>query len=126
MAEPNEAGAEAPEEKPVEEQAREQTGRRQIRLRMDEREMSTSYANAFRTNSASEEVMLDFGLNMVVPSAQQQNEPEIIFQVNQRVILNYYTTKRLALALGQIIRRYEEQFGELELDVSKRRSTDAE
>lgn len=126
MAEPNDAGAPAPEDKPVEEQAREQTGRRQIRLRMDERDMSTSYANAFRTNGTAEEVMLDFGLNLVVPSPEQQNEPEIIFQINQRVILNYYSAKRLALALGQLIRRHEEQFGELELDMSKRRAPSTE
>ena len=34
--------------------------------------------------------------------------------------MNYYSAKRLALTLGQIIRRYEQQFGELELDVTKR------
>jgi len=55
-------------EKPVEEQAREQTGQRQIRLRVDEREMGSSYANAFRTNGTAEEVMLDFGLNLLNPA----------------------------------------------------------
>jgi hypothetical protein len=61
---------EAAAEKPVEEQAREQTGQRQIRLRVDEREMGSSYANAFRTNGTAEEVMLDFGLNLVNPASQ--------------------------------------------------------
>ena len=37
------------------------------------------------------------------------------------MILNYYTTKRLAITLSQLIRRHEDQFGELELDVAKRR-----
>jgi len=45
----------------VQDQARRQTGQRQMRLRVDEREMSTSYANAFRTNGTAEEVMVDFG-----------------------------------------------------------------
>lgn len=107
----------------VQEQARAQTGQQQVRLRMDEREMTTSYANAFRTNGMAEEVMLDFGVNMVVPNPQQQNQPEILFKVNNRVILNYYSAKRLAIALSQLIRRHEEQFGELELDVSKRRKS---
>lgn len=107
-------------DKPIEEQAREQTGQRKIRIRMDERNMRTSYANAFRTNGTAEEVMLDFGLNVVSP-AQQQDQPEIIFRVNDRVILNYYSAKRLALTLGQLIRRHEDQFGELEMDVAKRR-----
>jgi len=32
-----------------------------VRIRVDEREMSSSYANAFRTNGTDEEVILDFG-----------------------------------------------------------------
>ena len=125
-----------PSEKPIEEQAREQTGQKQVRLRIDERNMRTSYANAFRTNGTAEEVMLDFGLNLVSPATQQQaagkqqqqqpvgqqqQQPEIIFQVSDRVILNYYSAKRLAITLSQLIRRHEDQFGELELDVAKRR-----
>ena len=114
------------DDKPIEEQAREQTGQRQVRLRVDERNMRSSYANAFRTNGTAEEVMLDFGLNIINPAAaqqqgQQQSQPEIIFQVNERVILNYYSAKRLAITLSQLIRRHEEQFGQLELDVAKRR-----
>ena len=116
-------------EQPIEQQAREQTGQRQVRLRIDERDMRTAYANAFRTNGTAEEVMLDFGLNLMAPAAQQQatqqqaekQQPEIIFQVSDRVILNYYSAKRLAITLGQLIRRHEDQFGELELDVAKRR-----
>ena len=84
--------------------------------------VQTNYANAFRSNGTAEEVILDFGLNLVGPPAQPQNTPQIIFKVNQRVIMNYYSVKRLAITLSQLIRRHEEQFGELELDVSKRRS----
>jgi uncharacterized protein involved in type VI secretion and phage assembly len=108
-------------EKPIEEQAREQTGQRQVRLRVDEHNLRTSYANAFRTNGTAEEVMLDFGLNIVNPPAKQEGQPEIVFQVNDRVIINYYSAKRLAVTLSQLIRRHEEQFGELEMDVAKRR-----
>ncbi len=112
-----------PAEKPVEEQAREQTGKRQVRLRIDERNMRSGYANAFRTNGTAEEVMLDFGLNVInAPAGQKpKDQPEIVFQINERVILNYYTAKRLAITLSQLIRRHEDQFGELELDVAKRR-----
>ena len=106
---------------PVEEQARQQTGQQQVRLRIDERTMQTSYANAFRTNGTAEEVMLDFGLNLMNPAAAQNEPAEIMFNVNQRVILNYFSAKRLAITLSQLIRRHEEQFGELELDVAKRR-----
>jgi hypothetical protein len=115
------AGPSAAGEKPVEQQAREQTGQQQVRLRIDERNMKTGYANAFRTNGTPEEVMLDFGLNLVSPAPQGENLPDIVFQVNDRVVLNYYSAKRLALTLGQLISRHEEQFGALELDVNRRR-----
>jgi len=105
----------------VQDQARQQTGQ-QVRLRVDERAMASSYANAFRTNGTAEEVMLDFGVNMLNPATQAEGQtPEIIFKINSRVILNYHSAKRLAITLGQLIRRHEEQFGELEMDVAKRR-----
>lgn len=108
-------------DKPVEEQAREQTGQ-QVRLRIDEREMDTCYANAFRTNGTAEEVLLDFGMNLMAPG-QEQAQPEIIFKITDRVVMNYYSAKRLAITLSQLIRRHEEQFGELEMDVAKRRKS---
>jgi hypothetical protein len=46
-----------------------------------------------------------------------------MFQIGERIIMNYFQAKRLALTLGQIVRRHEEQFGEIELDVNKRRKT---
>ncbi len=103
-----------------EDQARQQTGQQQVRLRLDEHAMATTYANFFRTNGTAEEVMLDFGVNTVAPAQQQGGQPEIAVAVTNRVIMNYYSAKRLALTLGQLITRHEEQFGALELDVSKR------
>ena len=112
----------------VEQQASEQTGQQQVRRRVDERNMATNYANAFRTNGTAEEVMLDFGLNVVGQGGAAEGDkptPEILFQVNQRVIMNYYSAKRLAITLSQLIRRHEDQFGELEMNVANRRK-DAE
>jgi hypothetical protein len=107
----------------VEQQAQQQTGQQQVRVRIDEREVNTAYANAFRANATAEEIILDFGLNVLNPASQQQEMPEIIFSIDQRIIMNYYSVKRLALTLGQMIRRHEEQFGELELDVNARRTS---
>ncbi len=118
MAKKNTAAA-AGADKPIEEQVREQVGQ-QVRLRIDERDLRTSYANAFRTNGTADEVMLDLGLNMLAQPTGEESTPEIVFKVNDRVVLNYYSAKRLAIALSQLIRRHEDQFGELELDVSKR------
>ena len=100
-------------------------GGQQLRLRVDERNMDSSYANGFRTNGTAEEVMIDFGLNITVPPTDQKAPAEMVFSVTDRVILNYYSAKRLAITLSQLIRRHEEQFGELELDVQKRRKADS-
>ena len=94
-----------------------------VRVRMDQRDLKTSYANAFNTHGLINEVILDFGLNMPVPP-QPDQQPEIMLQITDRIILNYYSVKRLALTLGQLVRRHEERFGELELDDSKRVKTD--
>jgi len=97
--------------------------RQQVRVHMDEREMSTSYANSFRTNATSDEVFIDFGLNMVVPTqgdADQGNQPagQLMLKFNDRVILNYKTAKRLAITLGQLVRTHEERFGEIQIEQS--------
>ena len=55
------------EEAPVQEQ------QRQIQVRMDDRDMKTVYANGCRTSTTSEEVLLDFGLNVPVLSEQVRN-----------------------------------------------------
>jgi hypothetical protein len=107
-------------ERPIEEQARQQTGQQQIRIRVEDRGVAATYANAFRTNATAEEVILDFGINQVLPAPAQGQTPEILFQVAQRVVMNLYSAKRLAITLSQVIRRHEDQFGVLELDVAKR------
>ena len=108
----------APTDAPAEE-GKQQT----VRVRMDQRDLKTSYANAFNTHGLINEVILDFGLNMPIPP-QPDQQPEIMLQITDRIILNYYSVKRLALTLGQLVRRHEERFGELELDDSKRVKTD--
>jgi hypothetical protein len=113
----------SPAEKPIEEQAREQTGQQQVRIRIDERNVTNAYATAFRANATAEEVILDFGVNTMVPASGPKSQPEILFQVGSRVVMNLFSAKRLAITLSQLIRRHEDQFGALELDVVKRQKT---
>ncbi|MFP3938129.1 MAG: DUF3467 domain-containing protein [Phycisphaerae bacterium] len=94
---------------------------RQVQVRVDERDMQTSYANAFRTNATPEEVMIDFGVNLPEPQQQSGDRRQVVFRLNNRIIMNYYSAKRLAMTLADLIRRHEQQYGELELDVAKRR-----
>ena len=96
-------------------------GEQQVRVHIDERNLKTTFSNVFRTNATAEEVILDLGIKAFTPSTQGNGTPEMTFQFTDRVVLTYIGAKNLAIHLGQVIRQYEEQFGELELDVAKRR-----
>lgn len=107
--------------KEVEDQAAQQTGNQKVRLRIDQRDMDTCYANSFRPIASTEEILLDFGINQAQPSQSEGTAAEIVFDVDSRVIMNYYTAKRLAMSLTQIVNQYESQFGELKLNAADRR-----
>ena len=113
-------------ENTIEEQGREQTGQKKIRVRIDESNMKTSYASGFRPIATAEEVILDFGLNLARATNDKKTPYEVVFQSNNRIILNYYSTKRLAIALSRIIQQFEKNFGELELNAAKRRISKTE
>jgi hypothetical protein len=86
---------------------------RQIQLRIDESKMQTTYANTIRTSTTADEVVLDFGMNLPAPGPD--NQPTLIFAVNSRVVMNWAAAKRLAISLGQVVRKYEEERGEIQL-----------
>lgn len=85
----------------------------QIQLRIDESKMSSTYANTIRTSTTQDEVVLDFGMNLPLPSPEGQ--PTLVFQVGSRVVMNWAGAKRLAISLGQVVRQYEERNGEINL-----------
>ena len=111
-------------EETIEQQGRDQTGQKQIRVRLDERNLQTGYVSGFLPTMTAEEVMLDFGLNLIRPTGNKEHPYELVFQANNRLIMSYYSAKRLAITLGQIVRRFEQQFGEIELNAAKRRDGD--
>ena len=73
------------------------------------------YANFARVTGSPEELVLDFGLN---PSPF--GAPAASIKVSERLVMNYYTAKRLWAALGMALQRHEAAFGVLETDVNKR------
>jgi hypothetical protein len=91
-----------------------QNQQRQVQLRIDESKMATTYANTIRTSTTPDEVVLDFGVNLPVPSQGEQT-PVIMFSVGSRVVMNWRGAKRLAISLGQVIRQFEERHGEIPL-----------
>ncbi len=94
-------------------QKNENQQQRQIQLRIDESKMSTTYANTIRTSTMPDEMILDFGMNLPMPT--QDNQPVLVFNVGSRVVMNWGAAKRLAISLGQAVRGYEEQNGEIKL-----------
>lgn len=87
---------------------------RQAQLIIDERDVQLVYTNAYRINAA-EDVVIDFGYNMPNPTPTQQGVQQLLYKGTHRVIMSYANAKRLAGSLGQLIRRFEQQFGEIKL-----------
>lgn len=96
--------------------ADEQTARPDpVHVPVDESHILATYANFCRVTGTPEELIVDFGLNKQVGGTS----PETI-QLTQRIIVNFFTAKRLAYALGHAVARHESAFGTLETDVQKR------
>ena len=80
---------------------------------LDENAVAT-YANFCRVTGSPEELIVDFGLN-----PQPIGVPKDPIQVKQRIIVNFYTAKRLLAALQMSVARHESVFGVLETDINK-------
>lgn len=92
----------------------------QIRLNVNADNMRSSYANAFQTHSTPEELLVSFGINQTLPSQEEGVSANMTVQFTDRIIMNHFTAKRLALSLLQSLREHEERFGVIELDVNNR------
>jgi hypothetical protein len=95
-----------------------------VQVLLDERELRTLYSNAYRIHTAAEEVVLDLGFNMPNPNqqpGQAGQQQQLLFKVTDRVIMSYANAKRLAMSLGQLVKRYEQQFGEIPTQPGQRK-----
>ena len=70
------------------------------------------YSNFCRVTGTPEELIIDFGLN-----PQPVGPPTAPINVSQRIIVNFWTAKRLLHALGMALQRHEAVFGALETDI---------
>ncbi|MGW8256773.1 MAG: DUF3467 domain-containing protein [Thermoguttaceae bacterium] len=108
---PESGTAEAqPQQQPQQQQ---QQGR--IQVEIDDSKVMATYANFCRVTGTPEELIIDFGLN-----PQPFGVPTTPIPVNQRIITNFFTAKRMLHALQLTIQRHEATFGVLETDVQKR------
>jgi len=91
-----------------------------VQVRIDQRDMTTIYSNAFQSNATPDEVFISFGINQALPPQEEGADPEMLLKIENRVVMNWLTVKRMAIQLSQMVRSHEQQFGELELDINKR------
>ena len=89
--------------------------RQQTKVEIIDSKAICTYANFCRVTGTPEELIVDFGLNPQ-PMGASTNP----INVDQRVVMNYYTAKRLLNALHMSVQRHESVFGVLETDVQKR------
>src|SRR4051794_41874566 len=87
----------------------------QPEITLDDKSAHAAYSNFARVTATPEEVIVDFGLN---PNPFLAGKQEIA--VTQRLIMNFYTAKRLCSALAMTLQRHEATFGNVELDVRRR------
>ncbi len=86
-----------------------------VQVQVNDDNAIATYANFCRVTGSPEELIVDFGLN-----PQPIGVPKDPIQVKQRIIVNFYTAKRLLAALQMSVARHESVFGVLETDINKR------
>jgi uncharacterized protein DUF3467 len=96
-------------------EAQAQQPQQMVQVEVDDTHITASYANFCRVTGSPEELIIDFGLN-----PQPVGVPKNPIIVTQRVIVNYFTAKRLLHALSLSVQRHEAVFGVLETDIQRR------
>jgi hypothetical protein len=88
----------------------------QAQFSTDASQISAVYTNFCRVSVTPEELVLDFGLNtQMTPTANAET-----VKLSHRIVMNFYTAKRLLGALMNVVQAHEVSFGALELDFQKR------
>jgi hypothetical protein len=87
----------------------------QAEVVLNDKGAHAAYSNFARVTATPEELIIDFALN---PNPFLAGKQEI--NVSQRLIMNFYTAKRLCSALAMTLQRHEQTFGNVELDVRRR------
>ena len=79
------------------------------KIKWDDSNMKSAYANVCNVSSTREEVVMLFGVNQ----AWNRGQKEVTIQLTDRIILSPFAAKRLALLLSNVLREYENRFGPL-------------
>ena len=82
------------------------------KIKWDDSNMRSSYANVCNVTSTREEVVMLFGMNQ----AWNRGQKEVTIQLTDRIVVSPYAAKRLAMLLDGVIKEYESRFGALNIE----------
>lgn len=83
-----------------------------MKIKWDDSNMKSSYANVCNVTSTREEVVMLFGMNQ----AWNRGQKEVTIELNNRIVISPYAAKRLSLLLGGVVKEYENRFGPLNIE----------
>lgn len=88
-----------------------QDSSQQRRVRFTEEGVKTQYSGIFNVGLGSEEVILMFGNPSIDPN---------VMRIESKIAVSLKTAKRISLALGDMIRRYEAVHGVIDVSPAKK------
>lgn len=84
-------------------------GERSVRVRFDDRQMNSNYANVANVGMSKDEVTLLFGTNQTWGAVGE----EIVIQLSSRVIMTPSVAKNFVDTLQRVLHEYEEKIGKI-------------
>ena len=82
---------------------------RNVRVRFDDRQMNSHYANVANVGMSKDEVTLLFGTNQTWGAVGD----EIVIQLSSRIIMTPSVAKNFAATLQRVLQEYEEKIGKI-------------
>jgi len=84
------------------------------KIKWDDSNMKSSYANVCNVTSTREEVVILFGMNQ----AWNRGQKEVTIQLTDRIVISPYAAKRMSTLLNSVVKEYENRFGALNIDAT--------
>ncbi|MEW7978568.1 MAG: DUF3467 domain-containing protein [Candidatus Sedimenticola endophacoides] len=94
------------------EKKEEKKERANAQIKWDDSKINSTYANVCNVISSREEVSLLFGMNQ----RWDAENNELVIELSDRIVLNPFAAKRVALLLNNVIQQYEAKFGDIVLE----------
>ena len=83
-----------------------------MKIKWDDSNMRSSYANVCNVTSTREEVVMLFGVNQ----AWNRGQKEVTIQLTDRIVISPFAAKRMSMLLDNVVKEYEKRFGALNVE----------